>query len=391
MKAFQSFIPTRLLFGNYELDKLSSQRLPGGKALVTISNGTSAKTSGALDKTLTQLKQMKIEVSLFDEIEANPLHTTVMKAAAIAREQNCDMVIAIGGGSVMDASKAIAAMATNDGDLWDYMCGGTGLGKTLANDPLPIVCITTTAGTGSEVDQYGVITNSVTKEKMGFGGDDRLFPILSIVDPTLMVSVPPHFTAYQGFDALFHSTEVFIGKFANPFSDMVCLQAISAISNALLTAVKSGDDLEARYQVALGNTLSGYAMVLACTTSEHSLEHAMSAYHQDLPHGAGLIMISIAYYEHFIKQHACDERFIMMAKAMGMTNAKQPSDFITVLKKLQKDCGVDQLKMSNYQIMPSDFKKMAINAKETMGSLFLSDPLPLSQADCIKIYEESYR
>lgn len=113
---------------------------------------------------------------LFDKIEANPLKTTVMEGAEYAKSNGCDFIVALGGGSVMDASKAIASMATNDGDLWDYIGGGTGKGLPLKNNPLPIVAITTTAGTGSEVDQWGVISNEETNEKIGFGGyaSDRI-------------------------------------------------------------------------------------------------------------------------------------------------------------------------------------------------------------------------
>ena len=97
-----------------------------------------------------------------------------MEGANAAKENECDFIIALGGGSVMDASKGIAAMATNDGDIWDYISGGTGGGKPLVNAPLPLIAITTTAGTGSEVDQWGVISNEVTNEKIGFGGYDSL-------------------------------------------------------------------------------------------------------------------------------------------------------------------------------------------------------------------------
>ena len=257
-------------------------------------------------------------------------------------------------------------------------------------DPLPIICITTTAGTGSEVDQWGVITNDKTNEKIGFGGDDRLFPVLAIVDPELMLSVPPKYTAYQGFDALFHSTEVYISKFANEMSDMIALKAIENVAKYLVRAVKNGNDLEARTGMAFANTLSGHAMVVSVTTAEHSLEHAMSAYHPNLPHGAGLIMISKAFYEFFIEKHACDERFIQMAQAMGMKDANKPEDFITALVNLQKECGVDQLKMSDYGITPDEFDTLATNARETMGGLFAANPCEMTHEDCVSVFEKSY-
>lgn len=389
--SFTVFMPTKWIFGAGALNELGKQTLPGKKALLVISNGKSTKENGYLYRVIEQLAHQGAEHILFDKIEANPLKTTVMEGAKYAKSNGCDFIVALGGGSVMDASKAIASMATNDGDLWDYISGGTGKGLTLKNNPLPIVAITTTAGTGSEVDQWGVISNEETNEKIGFGGYDSLFPLLAIVDPELMTSVPPKFTAYQGFDALFHSTEVYISKFANPFSDMVALTAIENVSKNLAKAVSDGKNLEAREKVAFANTLSGYSMVTGACTSEHSMEHAMSAYHHDLPHGAGLIMISKAYYQHFVDCHACDERFIRMAQAMGMPEADKAQDFITMLDKLQRDCGVDNLKMSDYGFIKDEFQKLAENARVTMGGLFMSDPVELSDEDCVKIFEQSYK
>ena len=218
-----------------------------------------------------------------------------------------------------------------------------------------------------------------------------MFPVLAIVDAELTASVPPKYTAYQGFDALFHSTEVFIGKFANPLSDMVAKTAIEAVSRNLARAVQDGSDLAAREKIAFGNTMSGYAMVTGCCTSEHSLEHAMSAYHHELPHGAGLIMISKAYYEHFVNAHVCDERFIEMAKLMGVQDADKPEDFIAALVDLQRRCGVDELKMSDYGIKPAEFTKIAQNAMDTMGGLFAADRVQLSVEDCVSILQKSYK
>lgn len=388
--SYQFFTPTRVLFGVGTLGQLHEQTMPGKKALLIISNGKSAIENGYLSRTEAELQKAGVEWVIFNQVEANPLKSTVMAGANVARENECDFIVALGGGSVMDASKAIATMATNSGDVWDYISGGTGKGQPIKVDPLPIICITTTAGTGSEVDQWGVITNDKTNEKIGFGGDDRLFPVLAIVDPELMLSVPPKYTAYQGFDALFHSTEVYISKFANEMSDMIALKAIENVAKYLVRAVKNGNDLEARTGMAFANTLSGHAMVVSVTTAEHSLEHAMSAYHPNLPHGAGLIMISKAFYEFFIEKHACDERFIQMAQAMGMKNANKPEDFITALVNLQKQCGVDQLKMSDYGITPDEFDTLATNARETMGGLFAANPCEMTHEDCVSVFEKSY-
>lgn len=388
--SFTMYVPTKTLFGAGMLNKLHEQRMPGKKALIVISKGKSTKANGYLARVENELKLAGVTWALFDRVEPNPLRSTVMAGAAAARENGCDFIVALGGGSPMDASKGIAAMAVNDGDLWDYIHSGSGKGRPLANRPLPIVAITTMAGTGSETDPGGVITNEEMHEKSAIL-DENLFPVLAVVDPELMVSVPPKFTAYQGFDALFHSVEAYIAGTANLMSDMFALAAIENVSRYLARAVRDGGDIEAREHVAFGNYASGFVMCVGSCASEHSLEHAMSAYHQELPHGAGLIMISRAYYTHFIERHVCDERFIRMAKAMGMADASEPMDFIRVLTKLQEECGAAELKMSDYGIKPEDFETLAKNAMDTMGFLFQCDREPLSIEDCVAIYAASYK
>lgn len=389
--SYNFFNPTRVLFGAGELNNLHKQAMPGKKAMVVISNGKSTRENGTLDRTLEQLHIAGVETALFDKVEANPLKSTVEAGAKFAKDNGCDFVVALGGGSVMDAAKVMAMYALQPGELWDYVAGSTGKMKPLVNPTLPVVAITTTAGTGSEVDQWGVVTNPETNEKIGCGGMDSLFPVLAVVDPELMLTVPPKFTAYQGFDALFHSVEGYISVVSSFMSDMVQLTAIENIGKYLPRAVKNGDDLEAREHVAFANTMSGYSMVVGSCTSEHSMEHAMSAYHQHLPHGAGLIMISKEYYTHFINKHCCDERFVRMAQALGKADAKEPMDFITALVDLQKACGVADLKMSDYGIQKDECMTLAKNARATMGGLFACDPVKMTDEECAAIYEKSYR
>lgn len=382
--------PTRILFGSGALNDLGKQQMPGKKAMLLMSRGKSAKVSGAYDRTLAQLAQAGVEAAEFAKVMENPLKDMVMEGAAFARENGCDFIVALGGGAVLDSAVAISAMATNDGDLWDYVNGGTGKGRPLANPGLPIVTITLTAGTGSEINCWGVISNPETKEKIGFGRTE-LTPVLAVVDPELMKTVPPKYTAYQGFDALFHNTEIMMSNSVNILSEAIALSAIENIAKYLPRAVADGNDLEAREHVAYGSTLAGMTMQLTSTTAQHSMEHAMSAYHHDLPHGAGLIMISKAFAEYFIERHACDEQFVKMGKAMGMENADKPEDFITALVKLQEACGVADLKMSDYGIQPDEFMTLAVNARETMGGLFLANPCEMNDTDCAGVFEKAYR
>ncbi|MEN6595038.1 MAG: iron-containing alcohol dehydrogenase [Clostridiaceae bacterium] len=387
---FDYYMPTRLLFGAGKLKELHKHPLPGKKALIVMTGGKSLRVNGYLAALENELALAGAEFVIYDKITPNPTKSEVMAGAALAREHGCDFVIGFGGGSSIDAGKAIAVMATNPGDYWDYISGGTGKGKAVVSDPLPIIAITTTAGTGTEADPWTVVTKEDTNEKIGFGYD-KTFPVLSIVDPELMLTVPPALTAYQGFDALFHSTEGYLNTTAYPVSDAFALRAISLVGKSLARAVSHGSDLEARTDVALANTLSGLVESTSGCISEHSLAHAMGALNPETPHGAALISISAAYYTFFAKSGACDERMIDMARALGKADAKTPMDFVTALVELQNACGVDALKMSDYGIRYDELPKYVDNAFDTMGGLFQFDPCQLGRTDVLAIFQASYR
>ena len=216
---YNQYIPTHILFGAGQLNNLHKQIFPGKSALIIISNGKSTRTNGYLSRTEEQLRKAGITTSVFDGVAPNPTVGNAVAGADAAKNFNADFLVALGGGSVMDCAKAIALLATNDGSLWDYVAIGSGKGNTVSENPLPIIAITTTAGTGSETDPCGVITKEDTNEK-AFIMHPGLFPVLAIVDPELMLSVPPKYTAFQGFDALFHSVEGLIANTANLASDM---------------------------------------------------------------------------------------------------------------------------------------------------------------------------
>lgn len=395
--SFNFSVPTTALFGAGKLNELHTQintpmgAAHGKKALVVISSGKSTRANGYLDRLENELKQANVEYVIFDKISSNPIKPIVEEGGRFAKENGCDFIVALGGGSVIDASKAIGLMATNpSNNLWDYVMFGTGKKQWPPMPSLPIIAIPTTAGTGSETDGGAVITNPETNEKTGVFGTGTM-PVLAIVDPELMTSVPAAFKAYQGFDALFHSTEGYISAARNEFSKMVAAEAITNVGRNLVTAVREPKNVDAMSKVALGSYLSGIQMTIGSCTSAHPLEHALSAYHENLPHGAGLIMISKAYYSFFVNKHVCDDRFVEMAKLMGVENADKPEDFIAALTKLQEDCGVADLKMSDYGITPDEFPKMVQNARDTLGVNFANDPYQLSDEDCIAIYQESYK
>lgn len=398
--SYTFFAQTRVLFGAGKLAELGDAPLPGRRALVVTTGGKSVKANGYLDRTLAELDRAGVSHVLFDRIEPNPLRKTVNDGGWLAHTEGCEFVLALGGGSVMDGCKGICAVAANpvvaaDGtesarDIWDYVMGGTARGMHIQNDPLPLVCVTTTAGTGSEVDAGAVISCEENDEKLRLG-DPRLMPVLAVVDPELMLTVPARLTAFQGFDALFHSVECFIANNHNPMGDMICREGIRNAAAALPTCVNKGSDIDARTELAFANTLGGYAMVCSGCCGCHGTEHAMSAHHHDLPHGAGLIMIARAYHQHMIDAHACDERYIEMARLMGNASASEPADFIAELERLMATCHVDDLKMSDWGITEDELDAMATNGLSTNAALYAHDPSPLSHDDVLAILRASFR
>ena len=397
---FAFLAPTKLLFGAGSLSRLGSEALPGTRALIVTTGGKSVKENGSLARVEAELDRAGASHVLFDRIEPNPLRETVNEGGWMARTEGCDFVVALGGGSVMDGCKAICTMAANParaadgseapGDIWDYMNGGTAKGLAIPNDPLPLVCIPTTAGTGSEVDAGGIVSCVETDEKLRLG-DPRLFSRLSVVDPQIQLTVPQKLTAYQGFDAMFHNIECFISKSSTPMGDMVCREGVRVAASALPAAVADGFDLDARTKMAWASTMGGYAMCASGTTGSHAIEHAMSAHHHSLPHGAGLIMISRAYHGHMIESHMCDDRYIQLARLMGHDGATHPDDFLDELARLQEECGVAGLKMSDWGFDPVEFGAIADNAMTTTKVLLDHDPVELTRDDIIDILEKSYR
>ncbi|MDD3416676.1 MAG: iron-containing alcohol dehydrogenase [Clostridia bacterium] len=387
MYNFNFYMPTKVLFGAGKLGELHSEEMPGKKALIATSNVTSVKQYGYLASVEKELDLAGVEHVLFDEIRPNPTKENVMDGAKAMKDNGCDFIIALGGGSVMDCSKCIALMATNPGDIWDYSLSAAGGKKVAEFNALPIVCITTSAGTGSEVDIAAVITNDETQEKTGIFFPS-MFPTLSVVDSDLMMSVPPKFTAYQGMDAFFHASETVVNKNVHPMAEMFALKTVELIAKYLPVAYKDGGNKEARAYVALANTLAAYYMMC---TSAHTMEHVMGSFHDNLVHGAGLIEIAHAYYGFFADRKAAEEPMIKMAKAMGVENAASGQDFIKALDDLIAAVGCADLKMSDDGITAEEIKQFPAKVHEVLGGDITADPLPLSDADYLEMFEKAFR
>ena len=378
-------MPAKVLFGAGQLNNLHNEKMPGKKALIVTSNGSSTKKFGYLKRVEDELEKANIEHILFDEVRANPTDKNVMDGAKKIRENNCDFVVALGGGSVMDAAKCIALMALNDGNIWEYVSTVGGNVRNFEKPAIPLIAITTSAGTGSEVDPFSVISNDETEEKSGMMS---VFPCLSIVDSDLMMSVPKKLTAYQGMDAFFHAAESVINVNEHPMGEMFALKAIELAAKYLPAAYQNGDDKEARAYMALANSLAGFYMLC---TSQHRMEHVMGGYHNNLEHGAGLIMLSHAYFDFLAEKKSAEIPMIKMAKAMGVENPTSGKDFIKALDKLTFDVGCDNLKMSDYGITKEELKKYPQRMHEVHGGDINADPIKLSDDDYLTIFETAYK
>lgn len=383
---FNFYMPTKVLFGAGRLSDLHAEQLPGKKALITI-GGSSVKKYGYLERLEKELDKAGVEHVLFEGIRPNPTRKNVMDGAKAVRDNGCDFVVALGGGSIMDCTKCIALMAANDGDIWDYSLSAAGGKKTPANPAIPIVCITTSAGTASEVDIASVISDDDADEKTAIF-HISMFPVLSVVDSDLMMSVPPKFTAYQGMDAFFHASETVVNTKVHPMAEMFALKTIEFVAKYLPRAVRDGSDKEARAYMALANTFAGYYMMC---TSGHTIEHTMGSFHPELVHGAGLIMTAHAYYDFFAERKAAEEPMIKMAKAMGVENPQSGKDFIKALDELIAAIGCADLKMSDAGITEDELKLYPAKVHEVLGGDTTADPLALSDEDYLAIYKNAWR
>lgn len=293
MNNFDFILPTRILFGVGQFDKLGKEAQKIGHRPLLVTGRSAMKKTGILDKALDLLKSAKTEPILFDKIEPNPRAKTVDEAGRIARQEKCDFVIGLGGGSAMDAAKAIAAVAKSGRPVWDHIYSGEGQTYIPVREALPIVCVPTVAATGSEANRGGVITNSDTNEKAGIFSP-ALYPKLSIVDPQLTVTCPLDYTLDGGIDIISHVIETyFTGTEKAYLQDRFSESIIRTVIEYLPRAAKNPNDLEARSHLSWSSTVALSGMVNLGRGGSyplHALEHCVSG-HYDISHGRGLALL----------------------------------------------------------------------------------------------------
>ncbi|CRL62492.1 1,3-propanediol dehydrogenase [Proteus penneri] len=384
-RIFDYLVPNVNFFGPGAISVVGERcKLLGGKkALLVTDKGLRAIKEGAVDKTISYLKEAGIDVAVFDGTEPNPKDTNVLEGLAMFRKEQCDMIITVGGGSPHDCGKGIGIAATHEGDLYNY----AGI-ETLTNPLPPIIAVNTTAGTASEVTRHCVLTNTKTKVKFVIVSWRNL-PSVSINDPLLMIGKPAELTAATGMDALTHAVEAYISKDANPVTDASAIQAIRLISRNLRQAVALGTNLKARENMAYASFLAGMAFNNANLGYVHAMAHQLGGLY-DMPHGvANAVLLPHVLRYNLI---ANPEKFADIAEFMGENVAglsvmDAAERAIAAIARLSADIGIPQ-HLGELGVKESDFPYMAEMALKD-GNAF-SNPRKGNEKEIIEIFRQAF-
>lgn len=373
---FQYHLPVNLIFGRGKADKIGEISAAYGKKALVVTGTGSTKRSGLLDRTVNSLKNAGIDSAVFDKVTQNPLTFTVYEGVALAKENGCDMVVGVGGGSIMDAAKAIAFCCVNDGDISDYI-----FGYKQGKKALPIILMPTTCGTGSEGNQIAALTNPDTKDKKALY-TMNIMPAASVVDPDVMMTMPKHVLSSVGFDAFTHALEAYTSKKANPLTDAQSLLAMKLIAENLPDLVGGSGDPKAWAAVSLAATLGGMVIGVAGVSAAHGMEHPASGL-KNIVHGRGLAALTPYIVDRLAP--ALPDKFAEVSKILG---GRDESDCADSIRRFLKAIDLD-VKLGELGITPDDVDWMTENCmKISIGNL-KNAPITFSREEVAEIYREA--
>jgi alcohol dehydrogenase len=340
------------------------------------------KKAGLVDPVLKSLKSAKLEVTEWDAVQPNPTDILVEEGAQLAKEAGIEAIVAVGGGSVIDAAKAVSILMTNESPINQY--DGINLVK---NAGIQVVAIPTTAGTASEVTAFTVITDTTQKKKMVIGGQN-VGACVALMDPHLTTTAPPALTAATGMGALAHAIEAYLSVAASIPTDINALKAIQLISRNLPQAVQDGSNQDARNNTLLGSMLAGFAYNSAILGLAHSISHPLCI-HSGISHG----LANAAVLPHVIAYNgqAVPERVKEVGVAMGLEiQDMQPNEAVTAtveaIRKMSHEIGIPSLK--ELGASRDDFKKIALDSLTEISTIF--NPRNPSKEDVIGILEKAF-
>lgn len=377
---FDFVLPSKIRYGVGMVRCLGEElRLLQAKKVMIITDKGLVK-AGLVSKIIELVQAEGLDWIIYDDIEANPKDYNVESAAEEAREQAVDTIIAFGGGSPIDAAKAVVVLTRQGGKVRDYQ----GKGK-IKEDCIPLIAIPTTAGTGSEVTFSSVITD--TKEKFKFTiKSPAIAAKVAILDPELTLSVPPLVTAATGIDALTHAIEGYTANCTEPIAEAVGLYAVEYIAGHIVEAVKNGASLEARDHMMMGSLLAGLSFSHADVASVHCMAEALGSLY-DAPHGLcnAILLPYVMEYNLPVAEY----KYARIARAMGIDesdNRKAAMKGIDHIKKISKEIGLPGIKSLN--IDQSDFMLLAeMSVKNGSNE---SNPRTITRDDYIRLFQQAY-
>jgi alcohol dehydrogenase len=387
MFKISSYLPTEIVFRVGAVDELEERAKKLGKKALIVTGRSSTKKTGLLQRVVDLLKKAGVESFVFDKIIPNPISDHVDEAAEIVRKEKIDFIIGLGGGSPIDSAKAISITAPNEGKFWDYVPVG---GGKIPEKSIPVVAIPTTHGTGTEADPFAVITNPQTKEKVGIGYRNT-FPVLSLVDPEVMKTLPKDQTAYTSMDAFYHAIEAFLNVNANPYSDVLALDAMKRIVTYLPVAYENGEDMEARTNLAWASTEAGITETLTGVIANHALEHGLSGFYPEITHGLGLCITGPYLFE-YIFDHAYERLAIVGREVFGVYETDDRKAGRIAIKKLrdfQEMFGLNK-RLSELGVKKEDIPKMAETGYRILNGVVVVTPGNLTAKDMEEIFNRCY-
>lgn len=359
------------------------QRLGAEKALLI--TDPFLRRNGMADNIAARLKDIGVDSVIYDEVAAEPPLALAQSLVDFTRAQAADLVIGLGGGSVLDLAKLAAVFAEQEGEVREYLnLSGS---KSLSTRGLPKIMIPTTSGTGSEITNISVLSLESTKDVIAH---DFLLADVAIVDPELTVSVPPRVTAATGIDALTHAVESYVSIHANPVTEALSLQAIRLISRSLRTAVQNGEDRQAREDMSYGSYLAGIAFFNAGVAGVHALAYPLGGQFH-IAHGESNAVL-LPYVMGYIAS-ACEKRLKDIYEAMGfsaayLSQSEAAQVCIARLEELVKDVGIPS-SLQAFDIPESALPSLvADGCKQTR--LLARSPMPLQEVDIAKIYRAAW-
>ena len=376
MLQFDYHLPVRLSFGRGRAETIGEETAKLGKCALLVTGGHSTKATGLLDRVADQMDRAGVRHVLFDQVTPNPLTTTVYAGSELARREKCDVVVALGGGSSIDAAKGIAFHAVNGGDINEYI-----FGRLASDRALPVVAVPTTCGTGSEGNGFAVMTNPETMDKKSLRCG-AIVPACSIIDPLLMTTMPKGTLASVGFDALCHNMEAYLSALAQPMTTMQALEGTRLAAENLRRVWRDPADLDAWDGLCWASTLGGVVIGVAGVTAPHGMEHPASGL-KNIMHGKGLAALTPAVTRHTLP--AGGEKYRVLAEAVGGPGR---TDIVAELQRLLEEIGLT-VGLGDFGITEADIPWMAENClKVSIGGL-KAHPRFFDRAELEEIYREA--